>query len=85
MRRDEYVRSVGWSLRDLPWSTRRDLLAGSGVTWTSSRADTDVRAQLEPPETYAGDLRAAAGIERRRGVIAFLRARRPRPSTRLEY
>ena len=78
MTRDEYVRNVGWSLRDLPWSTRRDLLRELGAHLDELPADTDFRAQLGPPETYAGDLRAAAGLERRRGLIAFLRARRPR-------
>ncbi len=78
MTRDEYVRNVGWWLRDLPWSTRRDLLAELRDHLDELPADTDFRAQLGPPETYAGDLRAAAGLERRRGLIAFLRARRPR-------
>jgi HAAS len=76
--RDEYVRNVGWWLRDLPWSTRRDLLAELRGHLDELPADTDFLAQLGPPETYAGDLRAAAGLERRRGLIAFLRARRPR-------
>jgi len=76
--RDEYVRSVGRSLGDLPWSTRRDLLAELRGHLDELPAGTDFRAQLGPPETYAGDLRAAAGLERRRGVVAFLRARRPR-------
>jgi hypothetical protein len=76
--RDEYVRNVGWWLRDLPWSTRRDLLAELRGHLDELPAGTDFRAQLGPPETYAGDLRAAAGLERRRGLIAFLRARRPR-------
>ena len=78
MRPDEYVRNVGWWLRDLPWSTRRDLLAELRDHLDELPADTDFLAQLGPPERYAGDLRAAAGLERRRGLIAFLRARRPR-------
>ncbi len=78
MTRDEYVRNVGWWLRDLPWSMRQDLLAELRGHLDELPADTDFRAQLGPPETYAGDLRAAAGLERRRGLIAFLRARRPR-------
>ena len=78
MTRDEYVRHVDWWLRDLPWSTRQDLLAELRGHLDELPADTDFRAQLGTPETYAGDLRAAAGLERRRGLIAFLRARRPR-------
>lgn len=78
MRRDEYVRDVGWWLRDLPWSTRRDLLAELRTHLDELPADTDFRADLGPPEAYASDLRAAAGLERRRGPIAFLRARRRR-------
>jgi hypothetical protein len=78
VKRDEYLRSVGWWLRDLPWSTRRDLLAELRDHLDELPPNTDFRAQLGPPEAYASDLRAAAGLERRRGVIAFLRARRPR-------
>jgi len=76
--RDEYVRDVGYWLRDLPWSTRRDLLAELRGHLDELPVGTDFLAQLGPPETYAGDLRAAAGLERRRGLIPFLRARRPR-------
>jgi hypothetical protein len=76
--RDEYVRNVGFWLRDLPWSTRRDLLVELRGHLEELPADTDFLAQLGAPETYAGDLRTAAGLERRRGVIAALRARRPR-------
>jgi hypothetical protein len=76
--RDEYVRDVGWWLRDLPWSTRRDLVTELRGHLDELPADTDFRAQLGPPEAYASDLRSAAGLERRRGPIAFLRARRPR-------
>jgi hypothetical protein len=78
VKRDEYVRNVGWWLRDLPWSARRDLLTELRAHLDELPADTDLRAQLGPPEAYASDLRAAAGIERRSGPIAFLRARRPR-------
>jgi hypothetical protein len=76
--RDEYVRNVGFWLRDLPWSMRRDLLAELRAHLDELPPDTDFRAELGPPETYAADLRSAAGLERRRGPIAFLRARRPR-------
>lgn len=78
MKRDEYLRDVGWWLRDLPWSMRRDLLAGLRAHLDELPAGTDLRAQLGPPEQYASDLRVAAGLERRRGPIALLRARRPR-------
>ena len=78
MTRDEYVRDVGYWLRDLPWGTRRDLVSELRGHLDELPVDTDLLAQLGPPETYAGDLRAAAALERRRGVIAFLRARRPR-------
>jgi hypothetical protein len=76
--RDEFVRDVGYWLRDLPWSTRRDLLAELRGHLDELPTGTDLRAQLGPPEAYASDLRAAAGLERRRGLVAFLRARRPR-------
>jgi hypothetical protein len=76
--RNAYLRSVGYWLRDLPWSTRRDLLAELGAHLDELPADTDFGAELGSPEAYAADMRAAAGLERRRGVIAFLRARRPR-------
>jgi hypothetical protein len=75
---DEYVRNVGWWLRDLPWSTRRDLLAELRAHLDELPPGTDLRTELGPPQKYAGDLRSAAGLERRRGPIAFLRARRPR-------
>lgn len=78
MTRDQYLYQVGLRLRDLPWSTRRDLLSGLRTHLEELPADTDFRAELGTPEAYANDLRAAAGLERRRGVVAFLRARRPR-------
>lgn len=49
MTRDEYVRNVGWWLRDLPWSTRRDLLAGLRGHLDELPTDTDFRAQLGAP------------------------------------
>jgi hypothetical protein len=78
MTRDEYVRSVGFGLRDLPWSTRRDLMAELRAHLAELPADTDLEERLGTPEVYAADLRSAAGLGRRRGLIAFLRARRPR-------
>lgn len=78
MTRDEYLRSVGFWLRDLPWGTRRDLLTELRGHLDELLEGTNLRTQLGPPDQYASDLRAAAGLERRRGPIAFLRARRPR-------
>jgi hypothetical protein len=76
--RDEYLRRVGFSLSDLPWGMRRDLLAELRGHLDELPPGTDLRTQLGPPEEYAADLRSAAGLERRRGPIAFLRARRLR-------
>jgi hypothetical protein len=78
MTAEEYLRTVGYRLIDLPWSTRRDLLAELRAHLNELPADADLLARLGPPEHYAADMRTAAGLERRRGVIAFLRARRPR-------
>ncbi|HJU36651.1 MAG TPA: hypothetical protein VJ716_04435 [Gaiellaceae bacterium] len=75
---EDYLRVVDFWLRDLPWSARRDLLAELRDHLDELPADTDLRERLGPPEEYAADLRAAAGLEHRRGLIAFLRARRPR-------
>lgn len=75
---EEYLRDVGYRLNDLPWSMRRDLLAELRAHLDELPPGTNLRAELGPPEAYAADLRSAAGLERRRGPIAFLRARRPR-------
>lgn len=75
---EAYLRSVGNRLNDLPWGMRRDLLAELRAHLNELPAGTDLLAELGPPEEYAADLRSAAGLERRRGPIAFLRARRPR-------
>ena len=75
---DEYLRDVGYWLNDLPWGMRRDLLAELRTHLDELPPGTDLRTELGPPQKYAGDLRSAAGLERRRGPIAFLRARRPR-------
>ena len=74
----EYLRSVGHWLRDLPWGVRRDLLEELRDHLNELPDDTDLRARLGSPEEYAAELRSAAGLRRRRGVAAFLRARRPR-------
>ena len=78
MTRDEYLRRVDYRLRDLPWATRRDLLAEIRGHLDELPAETDLEARLGTPEDYAADLRSAAGLERRRGPISFLRARRLR-------
>ena len=78
MTRDEYLRRVGYWLNDLPWGTRRDLMAELRSHLDELPADTDLEGRLGTPEEYAADLRSAAGLERHRGPIAFLRARRPR-------
>jgi hypothetical protein len=75
---EAYLRSVGYWLSDLPWRMRRDLLSELRSHLDELPHETDLGAQLGLPEQYATDLRTAAGLERRRGVIAFLRARRPR-------
>jgi hypothetical protein len=75
---DEYLRDVGYWLNDLPWGMRRDLLDELRTHLDELPPGTDLRTELGPPQKYAGDLRSAAGLERRRGPIAFLRARRPR-------
>ena len=78
MTADDYLRSVSFELRDLPWGQRQDLLTEIRTHLDELPAGTDLGARLGTPKEYAADLRAAAGLERRRGVSAFLRARRPR-------
>lgn len=77
MTAEEYVRRVDYWLTDLPWRTKRELLAELRAHLAELPAGTDL-GTLGSPQQYAADLLAAAGLERRRGVIAFLRARRPR-------
>lgn len=74
MTADDYLRRVDFALRDLPWRARRELLA----ELREHLSELPAEAELGTPEEYAADLRSAAGLERRRGPIAFLRARRPR-------
>jgi hypothetical protein len=78
MTAEEYLRRVGFWLNDLPWSMKCDLRAEIRAHLDELPADTNLTARLGAPEEYAAELRSAAGLERRRGVIAFLRARRPR-------
>jgi hypothetical protein len=61
------------ALRDLPWKTRRDLVAD-----LDSHLDEVSVDSLGSPSAYAAELRESAGLERPHGPIAFLRARRPR-------
>lgn len=75
---EDYVRMVAFELRDLPWKMRRDLVSEIQGHLDELPAGTDLSAQLGRPHEYASELRDAAGLERRRGLIAFLRARRPR-------
>lgn len=78
MTAEDYLRRVWIALRDLPWRTKRDLLAELRGHLSELPPETDLGTRLGSPEDYAADLRSAAGLERRRGAIAFLRARRPR-------
>jgi hypothetical protein len=75
---EEYLRRVDFELRDLPWRTRRDLVSDLRGHLTELPEGTDLVERLGPPARYAAELRAAEGLERRRGPIAFLLARRLR-------
>ena len=74
----DYVRRVSFELSDLPWRMRQELLSELRGHLGELPDGTDLVERLGAPEEYAADLRSAAGLERRRGPIAFLRARRPR-------
>jgi len=78
MTADDYLRLVSFELRDLPWHTRRELASELAGHLAELPADTDFLERLGRPEQYAADMRTAAGLERQRGIIAFLRARRLR-------
>ena len=78
MTADVYLHWVGRALRDLPWKVRRDLLAELEDHLSELPPDTNLVERLGSPEQYAADMRAAAGLDRRRGPIAFLRAHRLR-------
>jgi hypothetical protein len=71
--KQQYLHEVELELRDLPWKVRRDLVADLDGHLDELSVD-----HLGPPRAYAEELRASAGLERRRGVVAYLRARRPR-------
>lgn len=74
----DYLRRVAFALRDLPWRLRREVLSELREHIAELPEATDLVGRLGTPEAYASDLREAADLERRRGPIAFLRARRPR-------
>ena len=76
MNADADLRRVDAALSDLPWSVRRNLMAELKAHLQELPADE--AARLGTPEEYATEMRTAAGLEHRRGPIAFLRARRPR-------
>jgi hypothetical protein len=76
--RDDYVRAVEQQLRDLRWKQRRDVSADLRRHLAELPGGTDLVARLGTPEEYAAELRAAAGLTRQRGAIAFVRSRRPR-------
>jgi hypothetical protein len=78
MTADDFLRRVSFALRDLPWKQRRDLITGLEGHLAELPPETNFRERLGTPEQYAADMRSAAGLERRRGPTAFLRARRPR-------
>jgi len=75
---EEYLRWVGFELHDLPWRMRRDLLAELREHLAELPEGTNFSERLGPPMEYAAELRVAAGLERRRGLIALLRRPRPR-------
>lgn len=78
MTKQQYVAAVSSHLTDLPWSDRKNLVDGLVVHLGDLPESEDLVARLGDPATYAADLRSAAGLTRRRGPVAFLRARRPR-------
>jgi hypothetical protein len=78
MTTDDYLVLVGYEFRDLPWKTKCDLLAEIRAHLSELPDEIDLIERLGRPEQYAADMGAAAGLERRRGLIAFLRARRLR-------
>jgi hypothetical protein len=75
---EDYLRRVWFALYDLPWRTKRELVSELRAHLAELPEGTDLRERLGPPEQYAADMRVAAGLERRRGLVAYLRARRPR-------
>jgi hypothetical protein len=78
MSAEDYVRLVAFELRDLPWRMRRDLVSELRGHLDELPPGTDLAERLGKPHEYAAEMRAAADLERRRGLLAFMRARRPR-------
>jgi hypothetical protein len=75
---EEYLAAVEPYLSDLPWGVRRNLVNDLRVHLEEIPPGEDLVSRLGTPQSYAADLRAAAGLGSPRGVLAFLRARRPR-------
>jgi hypothetical protein len=57
---------------------QRELVAELQAHIAEFEPGSDLYWRLGSPEQYAADLRTAAGLHRRRGPVAFFRARRPR-------
>lgn len=59
-----YLAAVGERLEDLPPREREDLLAevASSLAETAAEGDASITARLGPPDTFAAELRAAAGL-----------------------
>jgi hypothetical protein len=74
----DYVKRVEWQLRDLPWKARRDLMRDLHGHLNELPDGQDAYSRFGAPESYAYELRAAAQLDPRRGLLGFLRARRPR-------
>lgn len=75
MTEKDYLRAYARELRDLPRRQRRELVAEMRQHLAELPAGTDLLAQLGRPQQHATDMRAAAGVERRHGPMAFFRAR----------
>ena len=78
MTRDPYVHAVEMQLLDLPWRVRMNLVADLRVHLAEIPVGEDLVTRLGSPQSYAGELRSAAGLAPQRGPIAFLRSCRPR-------
>jgi hypothetical protein len=86
---DVYLRAVRAALGDLPADERDDLLAEveASIADAAAESDAPVATRLGPPEEFAAELRAAAGLhpgpavarEGRDGVLVLVRrlARHP--------
>ena len=75
---DDYAARVGAALADLPGAVRDELLADltDHLAEVAGEDDgTDLETRLGPPETYAADLRAAAGLAPSRPASLRERAR----------